>query len=185
MQPTFRVSNLHSDLSDSVALAILEHQIAPPDCPTDLRVLRSADLQRRAAYVLETAKRMGMEAVQIQPDDITAARPRLMLAFVAALHGLFDTLDASRGSTHQQHRHVRAPAEREANTYRMWLVSLGVEVGDLIEECKSGLPLLRVEAFLKPACVQWNQVRERSHSISMMRCLHKSHVAPLVSISYM
>lgn len=69
----FRIANLGSDLTDSVALGIVEHQIAP-EREFELRVLRSPDLHKRAAYVLEVANRLGVDGLHLRPEDIT--RPR-------------------------------------------------------------------------------------------------------------
>ena len=43
--------------------------------------------------------------------------------------------------------------------------SLGVEVVDFCEDCRSGLPLLRVEEHLRPGCVPWSQVYRKPTSI--------------------
>ena len=49
--------------------------------------------------------------------------------------------------------------DREARTYKCWLASLGVqtESSDLLEDCTSGLPLLRIMDKLWPGCVDWKK----------------------------
>ena len=63
--PSYRVSNLHSDLCDSVALAIATHQIAPAADLDTLRFLRLRDLHQRAVHVLDSAKRIGVTSIQV------------------------------------------------------------------------------------------------------------------------
>ncbi|KAL3928896.1 MAG: hypothetical protein SGPRY_002196 [Prymnesium sp.] len=172
----FRIANLGSDLTDSVALGIVEHQIAP-EREFELRVLRSPDLHKRAAYVLEVANRLGVDGLHLRPEDITRPRPRLLLLLVSSLYAL----GSHHASDHDARifANKRAPAEREANTYRMWMVSLGVNVGDLFEDCKCGLPLLLVESFLQPSCVEWRRVHRYPKSIfqCMENCEQACEVA--------
>lgn len=57
-------------------------------------------------------------------------------------------------------------AEREVYTYRVWLKALGIDIfDDLFEECKTGLPLLHAEDFLRPGCVRWDRVKKYPRSI--------------------
>jgi len=174
----FAVENLHSDLADSAALAILLKQIAPASCAIDLRILNSTDLHQRASYVLAAAERMGMKAFLLKPEDITRPQPRLLFGFVASLYGLYSAIDASKPDQ-QTIKSRRAPAEREANIYHMWLVSLGIAIGDLFEDCKTGLPLLRVEAFLLSSSVRWKHVHLHPRSIfeCVENCEHVCEVA--------
>ena len=46
---------------------------------------------------------------------------------------------------------------REERAYRMWYTSLGhaVESGSFLEDCRTGLPLLRTMATLQPGLVDW------------------------------
>jgi len=80
-----QVTNLHADLSDSAALLIAIHQIAPPgtarsEGTTALRALRVHNRQQRASLMLRAAVEIGVEMFELEPDDVVEAskRPRPM-----------------------------------------------------------------------------------------------------------
>jgi len=86
---TFRVTNLHSDLADALALSAVLHQVVPPtstarnDALAAVQPLLAAE--ERARLVLAAAKASGVEMIEVLADDITTPRPRLLLAFAAAV----------------------------------------------------------------------------------------------------
>ena len=72
--------------------------------------------------------------------------------------------------------------DREARTYKCWLASLGVqtESSDLLEDCTSGLPLLRIMDKLWPGCVDWKKranARPRNVHERVENCNHALEVA--------
>ena len=76
-----------------------------------------------AAQVIADAWRIGVERFEVRPADITTPRPRLLLAFLAALMGKhpgledvdgFDLSDIMKGGAEEE-------AEREERTCRTWM----------------------------------------------------------------
>eukprot|EP00964_Phaeocystis_antarctica_P012015 scaffold6631_cov61-Phaeocystis_antarctica.AAC.11 len=71
--------------------------------------------------------------------------------------------------------------DREARAYKCWLASLGVqtESSDLLEDCTSGLPLLRIMDKLWPGCVDWKRANARPRNVHerVENCNHALEVA--------
>ena len=71
--------------------------------------------------------------------------------------------------------------DREARAYKCWLASLGVqtESSDLLEDCTSGLPLLRIMDKLWPGCVNWKRANARPRNVHerVENCNHALEVA--------
>jgi hypothetical protein len=86
---TFRVSNLHSDLADAAALAVLLHQVVPRSSVgwdlTHAAMDPSLSVEQRATQVCAAAKLSGVDTFEVVAEDITKPRSRLLLAFVAAI----------------------------------------------------------------------------------------------------
>ena len=55
----------------------------------------------------------------------------------------------------------------QARAYKCWFASLGVPTAsnDLLEDCTSGLPLLRIMDKLWPGCVDWAKVNARPRNV--------------------
>lgn len=108
---TFRVSNLHSDLADAAALAVLLHQVVPrSSVGWDLAHAAadpSLNAEQRAVHVCAAAKRSGVAMFEVAAEDITRPRSRLLLAFVAAIFHTLPGLQQSAAPKLVQKRIVR------------------------------------------------------------------------------
>ena len=93
-------------------------------------------------------------------DEITSGHPRLLLLLVAALFDGFASLSTTSARMTPRGGHSqKATEDRDATTYCMWLTSLGVDSGnDILDACKTGLPLLTVESLLDPSSINWRKV---------------------------
>ena len=164
------VGNLDMDLADGKALIVLLHQIAPPHAPVDLSALDAPTSEQCATAVLMHAARVGARRVKLMPGDITTPRPRLLLALVAELMALLPALepvvDIDLSSLMDGEEGSKVDA-REERTYRMWITSLGIDLesSDLFEDCRTGLPLLRIEDHLQPGIIDWARVHQRPKHI--------------------
>lgn len=166
--PSYRISNLSSDLVDSVALGLLLHQIGGSSAPFDIKSLRQRSLRRRAMEVVDCARRLGVSSFEVTPDDILTGSPRLLLAFVAAIFNLVQARLSPGSGSYARVRSEREDAdadEREERALRMWMLSLGIEVADLKEDCRTGLPLLRAADAILTGLVNWHRVHTSPHSI--------------------
>ena len=92
-----QVSDLADDLADCGALAICLHQVGPAASRIDLAAFALAEPHARAATLIADARRIGVECFEVSPSDLTTPRPRMALAFVAALMGTHPGLEAVDG----------------------------------------------------------------------------------------
>ena len=166
----FEVTNLHADLADSAALAVVLHQLAPEQCQLDTLVLKSHE--KRAARMLADARTALGVPFEITPADVCAPRERLLTAFVGSLMstrlGLpkhekeftLAELNLALGDTGD---------ESEQLQFRNWIASLGLGRGLhadwLAEDCRDGLLLLRIEDKLAPGAVDWSRVSLKPRSV--------------------
>ena len=103
----FKISNLDADLADGKAYSIILHQVAPFDTPCDLSALKM-NPERAAQKVIDDAKRIGVDKFEVQPSDITEGRPRMNLAFLAAIINSHPALEPVQVTTRRHchcHRH--------------------------------------------------------------------------------
>ena len=155
----FKISNLDADLADGKAYSIILHQVAPFDTPCDLSALKM-DPSRAAQKVIDDAKRIGVDKFEVQPSDITEGRPRMNLAFLAAIINSHPALEPVQGFDLSDIMAGEAGDGREERAFRMWLQSLGLNftINNLYDDCRSGLVILRTEDHLEPGCVDWSKV---------------------------
>ena len=163
----FAVSNLHDDLADSVALAVVLKQVAPAHFETDLSALDEADREARAAKVIADAKLVGVERFEVSPSDIATPRPRMTLAFLAAIINAFPGLEPVAGFKLGDIMAGEPTDGREERAFRMWMQSLGLNltISNLYEDCRTGLPVLKIEDRLQPGIVDWARVNMAPKSI--------------------
>ena len=162
----FKISNLDADLADGKAYSIILHQVAPFDTPCDLSALKMAP-ERAAQKVIDDAKRIGVDKFEVQPSDITEGRPRMNLAFLAAIINSHPALEPVQGFDLSDIMAGEAGDGREERAFRMWLQSLGLNftINNLYDDCRSGLVILRTEDHLEPGCVDWSKVNMNPKSI--------------------
>ena len=117
--------------------------------------------------MLEDAARVGVDRFEIRPSDLSTPRPRLTLAFVAALMGTLPGLDGVDGIDLKDIMHGEEDNDREERTFRMWMTSLGLDftINNLVDDCRTGIPLLRIEDHLQPGSVEWRRVNMKPTSI--------------------
>ena len=165
--PNFAISNLSDDLADCVAYAIVLKQVAPPSFELDLSALEEGDPDARAARVIADAKRVGIEQFEPSPGDITAPRPRMTLAFLAAIINTFPGLEPVAGFKLADVMEGEPTDGREERAFRMWMTSLGLDltISNLFEDCRTGIPLLKIEDRLQPGIVRWPKVNMAPKSI--------------------
>jgi plastin-1 len=84
-----QVTNLGSDLKDSVAIIQVLHSLDKDKC--SLAALGESDLVKRADATIKTAESIGTPAL-VRPADIVSGNSKLLTIFVAELfntrHGL-------------------------------------------------------------------------------------------------
>ena len=158
----FTVGDLRTELADGRALTVVLSQVAPPLTPCDRSGLLLADDLARGAKVAADARRIGVgtgiEAFAL--DDACLCRPRLTVALVACLMDSFPALEVEDGFDASEILRGEASDDREERAFRMWIQSLGLglAVTHLVDDCRTGLPLLHVEDHLQPGLVPWHVV---------------------------
>ena len=167
--PNYAVANLSTDLADGAALSLVMQQLHPTGLTAaNWRELSTAPPLRRAEAVCADAAALGCRRFQITPKDITSAKPKLLLGFLAELMGSCPGLETvSPGLVNGQADAEEEADDREARAYKCWLASLGVptESNDLLEDCTSGLPLLGIMDKLWPGCVDWKRANARPRNV--------------------
>ena len=123
--------------------------------------------ERAAQKVIDDAKRIGVDKFEVQPSDITEGRPRMNLAFLAAIINSHPALEPVQGFDLSDIMAGEAGDGREERAFRMWLQSLGLNftINNLYDDCRSGLVILRTEDHLEPGCVDWSKVNMNPKSI--------------------
>ncbi|CAH8508882.1 unnamed protein product [Schistosoma turkestanicum] len=157
-----RITNLNTDLADSVVYSHLIEQIAPPDKRFKLmsakEILNSTCRKERAYNVLNNAELLNTPFLP-SPEDIFLAgdrnndnRDRLNLAFLATLFNMHPGLDTKDGDV------VIEGETLEERTYRNWINSLGVKpyITHLYTDLSNGLVLLQLIDKIQPNTVDWS-----------------------------
>jgi plastin-1 len=156
-----KITNFGNDVKDSEKYTILLNQLNKELCSKS--ALNETDIQKRAAIVLENAKKLGVESF-ITPKDICAGNMKLNTLFTAAIFNTCHGLDpATEEEAYEAAKLLQDDVEgsREERAFRMWINSMGLQdiyVNNLYEDCKSGVLLLKVIDKLKPGCVDWKKV---------------------------
>uniref|UniRef100_A0A7S3SBB2 Calponin-homology (CH) domain-containing protein n=1 Tax=Emiliania huxleyi TaxID=2903 RepID=A0A7S3SBB2_EMIHU len=171
---TFRVTNLHADLADGLALSIVLHQVAPRRSAAvgvSEAALASSSADERVRLAIEAAELCGVEMFEVDAADVLEARPRMLLAFVAAIFRTCPGLDAQaepEAPASKRGRRGNRSQEREEAALRMWMASLGLgleSLSSLYEDCRTGVVFLRLLDFLRPGAVDWSRVLLEPRSI--------------------
>jgi len=159
-----RVRNFGKDVCDSECYTVLLNRINPKQC--DLSALKMRKQEKRAAKVLDNARKAGCQVI-IKPKDIVAANERLNLAFTAAI---FNHMPGLEPITEEEQKDLAGMMEddtgdsREERAFRMWINTLGIKdlyIDNLFQDCKDGLVLLKVLDKIDPGCVSWKRVEKR------------------------
>jgi len=171
---TFRISNLHTDLADGVALSVLLHQVLPREihgweisCDA---LCTSLSVDQRANQICLAAQNAGIDLFEVVASDITTPRPRLLLGFVAAIFHAFPGLQEATAPSSTPKRTIRgSPSQaREERALRMWMASLGLGleyISSLYEDCRDGVAFLKILDFLQPGSIVWSEVVLQPRSI--------------------
>ena len=85
-----KISNLGSDLSDSIGFVYLLNQLDPKNC--SLEPLEKEDLLERAELVIENSKHICAKPPVIAPKDILEGNHKANLVFIEQLFS--DALDS-------------------------------------------------------------------------------------------
>ena len=167
--PNFAVANLSTDLADGTALSLVMMQLHPPGLTaTSWRELRAAPALRRAEAVLADAATLGCRRFSISPADITAGQPKPLLGFLADLMGTCSGLEAVAHDLLDEKPDEEEQADdREGHAYKCWFNSLGLatESNDLLEDCTTGLPLLRIMDKLWPGCIDYKRANATPRNV--------------------
>ena len=155
------VTNLSSDIRDSVCYVHLLNQIAPERCGLD--ALQEEDMSKRAARLLKSAEKLGCKKY-ITEKAILEGNPRLNLAFVA---NLFNEMPGLKALSKEEEKEIdkslfNFQENREERAFSLWLLSITHEqVQDLVEDLSDGLILLRALDTVLPGTVNWNRVNRK------------------------
>ena len=191
---TFRVTNLHADLADALALAIVLHQVLPHRSAAwdaACAALGASSTSERAEGVLEAARLGGVEMFEPQAGDLTAPRPRMLLAFVAAIFhthpGLVEQPAAPKAAKARRALRSNPSQAREEAALRMWMASLGLgleSLSSLYEDCRDGVAFLRLVDFIKPGTIDWSRVLLEPRSIyeRVQNCNHAVRAARFLGL---
>ena len=165
----YAVANLSTDLANGMALSLIMQQLPPPGLTAaNWHELSTAPPLRRAEAVCADAAALGCRRYPITPKDITSGKPKLLLGFLADLMGTCPGLETvSPGLVNGQADAEEEADDREARAYKCWLASLGVptESNDLLEDCTSGLPLLRIMDKLWSGSVDWKRANAQPRNV--------------------
>jgi hypothetical protein len=152
------IKNFSNDIKDCEKYIILLNQLDKNQC--DKSALNETDLRKRAAIVVQNAKKLGAESY-ITPKDICDGNPKLNTLFTAAIFNANCGLDPA---TEQEKIDTAKLLDddiegaREERAFRMWINSLGVPdlyINNLYEESKTGVLLCKVIDKVKPGTVNW------------------------------
>ena len=161
------VANLSSDLVDAKVLGVLVYQVArrPDGAPPTIAALGEATTLGRARAVLADAWGAGVQLLELEPADLR--KPRMTLAFAAALLNLRPALPPPPPPLPAAPSATALAEEREECAARLWLCSLrgGSSGGGpapplrhLFTEGATGLPLLHAMDALRPGHLDWKRV---------------------------
>ena len=168
------VANLSSDLVDAKVLGVLVYQVArrPDGAPPTIAALGEATTLERARAVLADAWGAGVQLLELEPADLR--KPRMTLAFAAALLNLRPALPPPPSPPPAAPSTTELAEEREECAARVWLCSLRRGGGGgggggggaglapplrhLLTEGATGLPLLHAMDALRPGHLDWKRV---------------------------
>ena len=163
------ITNFSGDVKDSEKYIILLNQLDKNKC--DKSGLQESDLSKRAAKVLNDAKKLGANSY-ISPKDIVSGNSKLNTLFVASLFNACPGLDPP--TEQEQYDAAKlldddAEGAREERAFRMWINSLNLQdenlepihINNLYEESKTGLLLLKTIDKIKPGVVNWKVVDKK------------------------
>eukprot|EP00960_Hanusia_phi_P042822 755726-Hanusia_phi.AAC.1 len=159
-----RLSNFSGDVKDSAIYIYLMSRICPEHC--DLSPLQEKDERKRAQKVLDNAAKIGCKTTFVKANDIIAGNKDLNFAFTALLFNEHPALYVDDTSNQVEVATLleedNAEASREERVFQNWMNSLGIEsqVHKLLEDCKTGEPLLQVMEKLNPSVVNWKMVNK-------------------------
>ena len=160
-----RVTNLGSDLKDSIALLYVENNLDKEKC--SLSGLKEEDTVKRAEMMINNATSLGVPYV-VRPNDITSGNVKLNTVFVAELfntkHGL-EELNEEEKEKYEAAGILNDDIEgsRDERAFRFWINSLNIEdlyINDMYEEIRDGLVLLKVIDKIVPGTVNWKTVEK-------------------------
>lgn len=162
-----QITNFSGDIKDSEKYTILLNQLNKEKC--DKSALDEEDLTKRAEKVIENAGKVGAEAY-IAPNDIVKGNNNLNLLFTASIFNSCHGLDPpTEQEAYDAAKLLEDDAEgtREERAFRMWINSLGVKEGNvtnLYQECRDGILLLKVLDKVRPGCVDWKKVDQKTNN---------------------
>ena len=121
------ITNFSGDVKDSEKYIILLNQLDKNKC--DKSGLQESDLSKRAAKVLNDAKKLGANSY-ISPKDIVSGNSKLNTLFVASLFNACPGLDPP--TEQEQYDAAKlldddAEGAREERAFRMWINSLNLQ----------------------------------------------------------
>jgi plastin-3 len=148
-----QVTNLTSDIKDSVVYIHLLHQISPPEAGVGTTALHTSDLHQRAELMLQEADKIKCR-VFLTPSEVTKGTYNLNLAFVAYLFNRYPALEMPTGEV------LVIEETREEKTYRNWMNSMGVSprVNYIYRDLIDGLILFQLYDIIQPGVVDWKRV---------------------------
>ena len=163
------ITNFSKDITDSEKYTILLNQLNKNKC--DKSALNEEDLNKRAAKVLNDAKKLGASSY-ISPKDIVNGNSKLNTLFVAALFNACPGLDPPTEEEKFDAAKLLdddAEGAREERAFRMWINSLNLQdenleniyINNLYEESKNGLLLLKTIDKIKPGNINWKVVDKK------------------------
>lgn len=114
-------------------------KIAPPTVDLDEPHITEPDLEKRAAKVLDNAKKLDCDSF-VRPIDIVNGNPKLNLAFVCHLFNSHPSLKFDESET------LDIEETREEKTLRNWMNSLGIkpQVHHLYADLSDGIALAQL-----------------------------------------
>lgn len=155
-----KVTNLGSDLKDSVALTQVLNSLDKDKCT--LVGLQEDDLTKRADILIKNAESIGVPAL-VRPTDISSGNSKLLTVFVAELfntkHGL-EELNEEEKEAYEKFGIIEDDVEgsRDERAFRFWINSLNIDdvyINDLYEDVTTGIVILKVCDKLSPGSVNW------------------------------
>jgi len=163
-----QVTNLTSDIKDSVVYIHLLHQIAPKDAGVTTQPEHTPDLLDRAERMLDEADKIGCRSF-VSAADVVSGNYKLNLAFVANLFNMHPALEHSDGLSELDFSSLQEET-REERMYRNWMNSMGVSpfVHHLYNDLTDGLIIFQLYDIIKPGMVDWSRVKKEFHRLRVM-----------------
>jgi plastin-1 len=154
------ISNLGSDLKDSVALTYLLNRLDSSKC--SLEGLQEEDPIKRAEIVINNSISLGVPPL-VRPTDITTGNVKINTVFLSELFNTKHGLEELTQEEIEKFGILNDDVEgtRDERAFRFWINSLNLEniyINNLYEECRDGLVLLHVIHKLDNTAVDWKKV---------------------------